>query len=286
MRRPMAFIASRHSTSAKSFLGVNVPAGSTDGPARVEDGARYPVQSRERRAVLRAPDDPAARDQQSIAGVRGPRRGRVREQRLGRARRPEGGVDRDPDRRRGARLRPPARCRANCASRSGGSAVGAHLGRRVAQRLWNIAISPTRRPALGQSPLRSPSVFNFFRPGYVPPNTAIAAPGLVAPEFQLANETTPVAYINLMQTLIAERPHRRGPDYTALLPMRTMRAAVVAWLNSCWLTANWVRAAAAPSSTRSARSRARPTPASSSMLATALSRHDRARIPGAEMRRP
>src|SRR5690606_29161610 len=27
--------------------------------------------------------------------------------------------------------------------------------------------------ALGQSPLRSPSVFNFFRPGYVPPNTAI-----------------------------------------------------------------------------------------------------------------
>ena len=28
--------------------------------------------------------------------------------------------------------------------------------------------------ALGQSALRSPSVFNFFRPGYVPPNTAIA----------------------------------------------------------------------------------------------------------------
>ena len=28
--------------------------------------------------------------------------------------------------------------------------------------------------ALGQSPMRSPSVFNFFRPGYVPPHTAIA----------------------------------------------------------------------------------------------------------------
>ena len=27
---------------------------------------------------------------------------------------------------------------------------------------------------LSQSPLRAPSVFNFFRPGYVPPNTAIA----------------------------------------------------------------------------------------------------------------
>ena len=30
---------------------------------------------------------------------------------------------------------------------------------------------------LGQSPLRAPSVFNFFRPGYVPPNTAIATAG-------------------------------------------------------------------------------------------------------------
>src|SRR4029078_6118079 len=29
--------------------------------------------------------------------------------------------------------------------------------------------------SLGQSALRSPSVFNFFRPGYVPPNTAISS---------------------------------------------------------------------------------------------------------------
>ena len=31
LRRPMAFNAARHSTSAKSFLGVDLPAGSTDG---------------------------------------------------------------------------------------------------------------------------------------------------------------------------------------------------------------------------------------------------------------
>ena len=42
-------------------------------------------------------------------------------------------------------------------------------------------------------------MFNFFRPGYVPPNTAIAAAGKQAPEFQLLNETSTAGYINFMQ---------------------------------------------------------------------------------------
>lgn len=55
---------------------------------------------------------------------------------------------------------------------------------------------------LGQTPLRSPSVFNFFRPGYVPPNTSIAAAGLVAPEFQIAGETSVAGYLNYMRKVI------------------------------------------------------------------------------------
>ena len=55
---------------------------------------------------------------------------------------------------------------------------------------------------LGQSPLRAPSVFNFYRPGYVPPSTAIATAGQVAPEFQVVNETTVGAYLNYMQDRI------------------------------------------------------------------------------------
>ena len=39
-----------------------------------------------------------------------------------------------------------------------------------------------------QAPLRSPSVFNFFSPDYAPPGD-IPARGLVAPEFQITNET-------------------------------------------------------------------------------------------------
>ncbi len=41
---------------------------------------------------------------------------------------------------------------------------------------------------LAQAPMRSPSVFNFFGPEYAPPGE-IADNGLVAPEFQITNET-------------------------------------------------------------------------------------------------
>jgi len=53
-----------------------------------------------------------------------------------------------------------------------------------------------------QSPLYSPSVFNFYRPGYVPPNTQIATLGMVAPEFQIANETTVVEWVNYVWALL------------------------------------------------------------------------------------
>lgn len=54
---------------------------------------------------------------------------------------------------------------------------------------------------LGQSPLRSPSVFNFFRPGYVPSGTTLSA-GTVVPEFQIVNESSVAGYLNYMQTAI------------------------------------------------------------------------------------
>ena len=90
---------------------------------------------------------------------------------------------------------------------------------------------------LGQSPLRSPSVFNFFRPGYVPPNTAIATAGKVAPEFQLHNETSTAGYINFMQRVTRNGIRDVKPAYTTLLPIAHDVQAVVDWLN-LRLTAN------------------------------------------------
>jgi uncharacterized protein (DUF1800 family) len=56
--------------------------------------------------------------------------------------------------------------------------------------------------ALGENPLRSPSVFNFQRPGYVPPNTRIAAANLAAPEMQITNEISVAGYLNFMMDVI------------------------------------------------------------------------------------
>lgn len=53
--------------------------------------------------------------------------------------------------------------------------------------------------ALGQSPLRAPSVFNWFLPDYVVPGT-MAEAGLFAPEMQIASETNLVNRINRLWT--------------------------------------------------------------------------------------
>lgn len=66
--------------------------------------------------------------------------------------------------------------------------------------------------SLAQSPLQAPSVFNFFRPGYVPPSTALAATGATAPEFQLVNESTICSYINYLQTILPQGIWVRAPE--------------------------------------------------------------------------
>jgi len=64
---------------------------------------------------------------------------------------------------------------------------------------------------LGEMSLRSPTVFNWFAPGYVPPGTSIAAASLVAPEMQMTNVSTVVGYINYMQGAIGGTASA-GPD--------------------------------------------------------------------------
>jgi uncharacterized protein (DUF1800 family) len=68
--------------------------------------------------------------------------------------------------------------------------------------------------SLAQTPLRSPSVFNFYRPGFVPPNTAIAAAGLVAPEFQITNEVSVIGYLNTMRNVIGSGAGGRAAGAT------------------------------------------------------------------------
>lgn len=71
--------------------------------------------------------------------------------------------------------------------------------------LWRLGDLSNSSTRLGQAPLRAPSVFNFFRPGYVPLNSQAATAGLVAPEFQIVNDTSVAGYINFMDRSIDAR---------------------------------------------------------------------------------
>ena len=54
--------------------------------------------------------------------------------------------------------------------------------------------------SLGQQAYGSPSVFNFYRPGYVAPGTLSGERGLTVPELQIVNASTTPGYINLLSS--------------------------------------------------------------------------------------
>lgn len=64
----------------------------------------------------------------------------------------------------------------------------------------------------GQRLFWAPSVFNFFRPGFVPPGTALADSGATAPEFQIVNEASVAQYANVLSGIVFEGPWVFAPD--------------------------------------------------------------------------
>jgi uncharacterized protein (DUF1800 family) len=92
---------------------------------------------------------------------------------------------------------------------------------------WPIGDTSSTANRLGQSPGRSPSVFNFFRPGYTPPNSAIATAGLVAPEFQITNEPSVIAYVNYMAVLTTAGVGDFRPDYADMVALAGDSAALL-----------------------------------------------------------
>ncbi|HEY8880980.1 MAG TPA: DUF1800 domain-containing protein, partial [Roseateles sp.] len=227
MKKPMVNTASRFSTGAKKVLDVDIPA-SADGPA----------------ALKIALDTLAAHPNV------GPFIGRQLIQRL---------VTSDPspayvgrvaavwgDNGSGARGDLKAVIKAivlDAEARTVPAAPGAGKLREPLQRfiqwgrsfgvtspngLWNIGNTSDAGIRLGQSPMRSPSVFNFFRPGYVPPNSQLGTHAVTAPEFQLCNESTVAGYLNYLQKAIADGVNDVKPSYTAELALAQDAPGLVA----------------------------------------------------------
>jgi len=69
-----------------------------------------------------------------------------------------------------------------------------------------LLATETGHPAYGlsQSPMAAPSVFNFYRPGYKPPRTALSQRGLLSPEMQITNETSVIGYANFVAKSLSD----------------------------------------------------------------------------------
>ena len=90
--------------------------------------------------------------------------------------------------------------------------------------LWNTSFGG----GLAQAPYKSPSVFNFYRPGYIAPGTETGAAGLTMPELQLVNANSISNYANFMTYFVfAFAGANTGqPEATSFIPDYTEEIAL------------------------------------------------------------
>ncbi len=193
-RLPMKHYSDRHELGEKSFLGLTIQAG-TNGPASLELALNYIFNHPNvgpflalgliRRLVTSNPSSAyvsrvSAAFNDNGAGIRGDMKAIINAVLLD----PEAinpPSDNYTGKQREEILRFTAWARA--------------LQVRSPDQLWSFYID------LNQLPYRSRTVFNFFKPSYTPPQSQLASQGLVAPEFQLTNETNIFRYINTITGL-------------------------------------------------------------------------------------
>ena len=229
---PMRFDPGKHSMLEANFLGLRIPAG-TPGPEKLRLALDHlfahpnvgPFFGRQmiQRLVTSNPSPAyvrrvAAAFDDNGAGVRGDLKAVWRAVLTD----PEALAPPDPQDRLSGKLREPV-VRFVSWARSAG--IHSESG---GYRIYDLSRSDT---GLGQSPLRSPTVFNFYRPGYTPPHTAIAQAGRQAPEFQIHNETSAAGTINFLHWALRTGYDDVKPTYAALLPLAHDPPALVAWLN-------------------------------------------------------
>jgi len=106
------------------------------------------------------------------------------------------------------------------------------FGARSASGRFLVGNTDNPNTSLGQTAMRAPSVFNFYRPGYVPPNTDIAAAGLVAPEMQITHESSIAGYLNTLRSAISGgfgsgSPRDVQPDYGEVIGLADRPDALV-----------------------------------------------------------
>jgi uncharacterized protein (DUF1800 family) len=231
---PMVLTASRHSPEAKVFLGKTIPAG-TDGVSSMKQALDHifahptvaPFISKQliQRFVSSNPSPAYVQRVATIfnnngSGVRGDLKAVLR------------AILTDTDAttistsNTNGKLKEPLLRFLQWAK-----TFGATTNTTVAADQWKIGNLSDPATRLGQSPGRSTSVFNFFRPGYVPPASQFANLKLTAPEFQITHESSVVGYLNFMQSTITNGIADVKPNYSPWLSKTSDTVALVAELN-------------------------------------------------------
>jgi uncharacterized protein (DUF1800 family) len=232
LRVPMIQIAGDHELGAKTFLGTTIPAG-TDGMASLKIALDTifahpnmpPFISKQliQRLVTSNPSAAYVGRVSAIfanngSGVRGDMKAIIRAILLDDEARNEANLTSSIF----GKLREPVIRLTNWARAFGVNSPS---------EAWGFGDTSSTATRLGQSIGRSPSVFNYFRPGYSPPNTVISSSGLVGPEFQITSDTSVIAYVNYMQGLIQSGAGDARANYADILTKAADAQALVDEVN-------------------------------------------------------
>jgi uncharacterized protein (DUF1800 family) len=204
--RQMIFYPQYHSTSQKAFLGATIPASTTvDGPGDLKIALDTlfnhpntgPFVSRQliQRLVT---SNPSPAYVQRVAGVFNNNGSGVRGD-MGAV---VTAILMDPDARNATAAEDPAYGKLREPVIRMTHMMRAFQGTSASGK-WQVRTTGANT-SLGQTPLLASSVFNFWRPGYVPPaTTVLGSRNLVAPEFQIVNEVTNAGYVNVIEQTIS-----------------------------------------------------------------------------------
>jgi uncharacterized protein (DUF1800 family) len=202
----MMYYPNHHSTSEKRFLGVTIPASATPNPAgdvkialdtifHHQNTAPYFAKRLIQQFVTSNPSPDYVRRIADVfdnngQGVRGDIGAVLKAILLDAQARDDSGAQADPN---FGKLREPMIRLTN-------------WGRtfKATSKRGHFSIGETGAPdSLNQGILDAPSVFNFWRAGYVPPHTRMGNQGLMAPEFQVVTELTTASWINMIHDAVA-----------------------------------------------------------------------------------
>ena len=99
-------------------------------------------------------------------------------------------------------------------------------------RFTGIGLTDDPATRLNQTPMFAPTVFNFFRPGYVPSGAGLSQAGLVVPEMQLTHELSVAGYMNYIRTWTSIDTTRDiQQDYSAEIALAATPADLVERMN-------------------------------------------------------